>query len=172
MRYHISDDGEARPCDAPPGKCPIDNGFGHYESEEEAQKAYEDFNYDKLFTDHSLIMNEVDSEFDYDSSSDEMSLAESVVIDDLKYIETRIQEHQENVSNGVPISKLDDWHQVELGAEYEGLEPSALARAWDRQDYDSVRMQYARALSYANNFTGEISMTPDELIMQARHSDT
>jgi len=38
-KYHISDKGEAAPCDAPPGKCP--KGGEHFDSPEAAQKSYE-----------------------------------------------------------------------------------------------------------------------------------
>lgn len=41
-RFHISEDGQARPCSAQPGNCKLGNSEDeHYETAEEAQKAYE-----------------------------------------------------------------------------------------------------------------------------------
>lgn len=43
LKYHLNEKGEAKKCSAKPGNCPItkENGGEHYDTKEEAQKAYE-----------------------------------------------------------------------------------------------------------------------------------
>lgn len=124
----------------------------------------------EFYTPHTLIINEINPELELDNK--ELSMEEEIVVRDLEHIEEKIQRHKRNIDRGIPLVELQEWHEVELGVEFYGLDPEKHARAWDRQDYDEIRLMYARALSRQNNVNQEIRLPPEQLIARAGGHDT
>lgn len=69
MKYHISNDGIPRRCNAKPGHCPIAPDSKHYETTTEARKAFEDSQEKKAILAFNSVQKELDNYFNYRTAS-------------------------------------------------------------------------------------------------------
>lgn len=153
-KWHVSKDGVPRECNAPsPDKCRAGGtheGLGHYDSPEEAMHAYDKINKYQLF---SLIKNDL-SEFEsWDKPYSEMSReeiwnslssGERRIIQDLEVVEDKIRAVQQFRLMGHPHRELLPYYEGDPRFVGRELSQSFLNNAFDRQNWEAIRREYAR----------------------------
>lgn len=172
MRFHINGRGESDECDAPPGKCPL--GGQHYESGDEADRAFEAENDGNLFAPQGkLITNRLDDAYNEPQvnplvvGSDNRTMPEDMAVEDQELIEADIAQHKKAVANGFSPYELKNLSSPRGVAKTHG-DPDAITRAWHQEDYDKIRELYATAhvRQYSNDPDFRYSVS--DLIAQAR----
>lgn len=167
--FHINGHGEPAPCKAPPGECPL--GGEHYRSAEEAAAGYEASQSENLHPVHRLMTNEKELEDSFnrepdDSAIDGITMEEGLVLEGLDILEKRISVHRKVISEGAYKHRLTEYSEAPVEISH-WIDEEEISRKWRRQDYDSIRLDYARAYSKANDFGG-IYKTPEELVKEHR----
>lgn len=179
ISYHVSEDGNARQCYAPPGECPLAKRLGvdlpHFRTKQEAQQWYEDNHDDDLFpvyTTPGLIVQDFEEgiktdEYGQQVSHDTLTDLEMRAIDAMDDNERVIAAHQEKVARGVDTYSI--YNEPDVDFYVEGyLDMHAYRQAFLNGDYDEARRVFARAAISAYNIDNSVHLSVDDLVDRVR----
>lgn len=153
--WHLSKDGVSRPCEAKyPEDCRLQEGLGHFNTQEEACEFYEESQKGNLVP---IIINDVSDAFAENDYSREregfedvpieqinpsnMSYGEKALYGDLSQLEFQIQSHKDAISKGMDSQYVKEMSYTEPYITRR-VNNAALESAWRTQDYDAVRKMH------------------------------